>query len=142
MFVFTSRTLREASQINIMQYILSIYYTTCHIVLTLRNTIEHIPSNPNLLLELILRPCLYKNIICVHPDNDVRVATTYDLILAGYSHSSILSIYSTLGWEDFEDEYCLAQIKHSEKDIKEKKYERYSCTKLRELKIPEVCCVG
>ena len=105
-------------------------------------SIDKIPSNPHLLLEVVLRPCLYKNIIRIHPCHDVRVATTYDLILAGYSPATILNIYSTLGWEDWDDEYTLSQIKGCKSDIELKGFDRYSCTKLRALHIPEVCCVG
>ncbi len=105
-----------------------------------------IPSNPNLFLEGILRPCLYKNICTIHPDHDVRLATTIDLLRAKYDESFILNLYSTLGWEDFEEEETLLQIKscieHKDNGILKLKYERYSCSKLRELKIPEVCCIG
>lgn len=98
-------------------------------------------SKPNLFLETVLRPCLYHNIIKEHPDHDTRVAVSYDLLMAKYSPSFILSVFSTLGWEDWDDGYCFDQIKSCEKDIKEKHYNEYSCTKLRSLKIPTVCCV-
>ena len=93
-------------------------------------------SNPNLFLEQIIRPCLYRHIISIHPSHDVRVATTIDLLNFGYSPEEILDLYSTLGWEDFEEGLCLSQIKSC------KKYEPYSCSKLRKYGIPEVCCVG
>lgn len=97
---------------------------------------KNIPSNPCKFLKGILRPCLYKNIILIHPTHDVRVSTTIDLLRFGYTPEFILSIYASLSWEDYEPSKCLTQIKSCQQ------YHPYSCSKLRDLKIPEVCCVG
>ena len=95
-----------------------------------------IPSNPCILLEGLLRPCLYHNITKIHPSHDVRAAATIDLLQAGYTPTAILHIYSTLGWEDFDEEYCLGQI------LSFTGYNGYySCRKLKNLGIPTVCCV-
>lgn len=94
----------------------------------------------NIFLDGLLRPCLYHNIITVHPDNEVRGACAIDLLRAKYSPSSILKIFSQLGWEDFDEEKTIYKIKSF---IKEDNtiYKSYSCSKLRELKIPTICCV-
>jgi hypothetical protein len=95
-----------------------------------------ITFNPSLWLKGLLRPCLYRHIVSIHPNHAVRVASTIDLLKAGYSPTEILSVYATLGWEDFEEKYSLEQIRSCEK------YKvSYSCTKLRKYKIPNVCCV-
>ena len=92
-------------------------------------------SNPNLFLKELLRPCLYRHITNIHPSHEVRVAATVDLYEAGYDSSQILSIYETLGWEDFDARESLKQIKSC------KKYKSYSCSKLRTLGVPRICCV-
>lgn len=98
---------------------------------------EVITSNPSMFLQGLLRPCLYRHLTTIHPSHDVRTASTIDLLRAGYSPTEILSVYSTLGWEDFEEKYSLEQIESCQK------YKQaYSCTKLRRLGIPIACCVG
>lgn len=93
-------------------------------------------SNPCLFLEQILRPCLYRHITSIHPSHEARVSATIDLLELDYDPEEILDLYSTLGWEDFQPDLCLKQIKSC------MKYTPYSCTKLRHFNIPEVCCVG
>jgi len=96
---------------------------------------KEISSNPSLVLKGILRPCLYHNIIRIHPSHDVRVAATVDLLRAGYSASYVTILYSTLGWEDFNEEKTLEQVKSCSGLM------AYSCSKLRNLDIPTMCCV-
>ncbi len=93
-------------------------------------------ANPSRFLKGLLRPCLYRHMITIHPNHTVRVAATIDMLNHGYSPSEILSVYETLGWEDFEAELCLEQIKSCKQYTKP-----YSCTKLRKLGIPRVCCI-
>ena len=96
---------------------------------------ESTVSNPSLFLRLLLRPCLYRHIIGIHPSHEVRVAATVDL-LQNYNPETILEIYSTLGWEDYEEKLCYSQI------LSCGKYKPYSCSKLKALGIPNSCCVG
>ena len=93
-------------------------------------------ENPNLFLKGILRPCLYRHLTSIHPSHPVRVASTIDLLNAGFSPTEILSLYEKLGWEDFTPDYCLSQI---ESCMRFKK--PYSCSKLRNMGIPRTCCV-
>lgn len=92
-------------------------------------------DNPNAFLKGLLRPCLYRHLATIHPNHAVRVASTVDLLKAGYTPTEILSLYATLGWEDFEEKYCYEQIESC------KGYKQYSCTKLRKLGVPRACCV-
>lgn len=95
-----------------------------------------VTSNPSLFLKNILRPCVYKNLIIQHPAHIIRVIATIDLLNLGYPASTILSLYSTLGWEDFEEQTTSNYINWCTK------YKPYSCTKLRSLGIPKACCIG
>ena len=87
------------------------------------------------LLEEILRPCLYRHLTMPEPSHEVRVAATIDLLQV-FSPRTIADFYVQLGWIDFDYDKTLYQIGTC------KKYNQYSCKKLRQLKIPEVCCVG
>lgn len=98
---------------------------------------EIVTSNPSLFLQGLLRPCLYNSISTIHPSHDARCAATIDLIKHGYSPDQITSIYSTLGWEDFEYTYCLSQVKSCTR------YKPYSCKKIRSLGMVKIgCCIG
>jgi len=99
-------------------------------------------SNPNIFLKLLLRPCLYRHITYIHPSNEVRVACTYDLVSKGYTVNQIVSLYSTLGWEDFLEQRTRQQVQHCYNDVVIKGYKPYSCGKLRSLSIPLYCCEG
>ena len=101
---------------------------------TLTNPIT--TSNPNLFLQNLLRPCIHKNLIVTHPSHLIRVIATIDLLNMGFSVDSIVDLYSTLGWEDFDEHITRKYV------IWCKKYRPYSCTKLRQLGIPKQCCVG
>ena len=93
-------------------------------------------SNPNIFLKNILRPCIYNRITIQHPTHLIRVIATIDLLNMGFNPESILDVYSTLGWEDFDKHTTQKHILHC------RKYKPYSCTKLRQLGIPTQCCVG
>jgi len=89
------------------------------------------------ILKNVLRPCLYRHITQTHPINEVRVATTIDLLFLGFPPDKICEIYSTLGWEDFNPKITLDKIHHAQS----KNYSPYSCSKLRSMNIPRQCCV-
>ena len=93
-------------------------------------------GKPNTFLKHVLRPCLYRHIITTAPRHDVRVATTADLLNGGISEETIFSVYSKLAWSDFDPGITSVQITSC------KHLKSYSCSKLRQLGIPEVCCVG
>jgi hypothetical protein len=109
--------------------------------LTLRNLSDDSLSikigNGSNYLKNILRPCLYKHIVSVHPHHEIRVACTIDLLEIGLGEEGILSAYGTLGWEDWNEDYTKYQIKQ----INSMGYKKYSCKKLRMLGVPEICCV-
>lgn len=102
---------------------------------------ENTPSNPSLFLRFLLRPCLYRHITSIHPSHPVRVAVTLDL-LQSYDTGTIISIYESLGWEDFSIEETTSQVLDCEKRLREKQYKPYSCSKLRAFGIPNSCCVS
>jgi len=93
------------------------------------------PTRVHEFLKRVLRPCLYHKIIGKNPRHEVRVATTVDLLDAGFSPETIFHIYSKLGWEDWNPDITWYQI-NSCLHLKP-----YSCKKLRALGIPEVCCI-
>lgn len=92
-------------------------------------------SNPNIFLKNILRPCLYRHITYIHPNHVSRTASAIDLLELGYTPEQITDLFSTLGWEDFEYNTTLRQVKSC------RKYKPYSCRKLRDASIPIACCV-
>ena len=100
------------------------------------NTVSIGTSNPNLFLKNLLRPCLYRHITSTHPGHEARAAVAIDLLHAGYNPEEIADMFSMLGWEDFERNLTISQIKSC------RKYEPYSCSKLRSLSLPKICCVG
>lgn len=97
----------------------------------------------NRFLKGILRPCLYRHITSIHPSNDVRFYATLDLLTLGLQPDNIISIYSGLGWEDFNEMLTKKRI-HWIKYKMETQPEIYHsppCGKLRSKGIPRVCCV-
>lgn len=101
-----------------------------------RGDIEKCPSKN--LLKAFLRPCLYRRISDSNPSHTARTAMVIDLMWVGLPEKQIVDIISQLGWEDFDR----AQTEYQVEQIFRKKYKPYSCRRLRELKIPEVCCLG
>ena len=77
-------------------------------------------------LELALRPCLFRNMLSPEPRHDVRVASTGDLIDAGFSTDEITDMYRKLKWIDWDEDLTRYQIEHC-KPI------HYSKRKLKEL---------
>jgi hypothetical protein len=72
-------------------------------------------------LELLLRPCLFKNMLSPEPRHDVRVAATGALKSAGLTEQEIFNLYSKLQWVDFAPETTLTQIQHCSPIIWSKK---------------------
>lgn len=99
------------------------------------NRIPIVPREGNIFLRNVLRPCLYRHMIGEEPRDDVRAAATVDL-LQFFSPSEILIAYSQLGWRDWNPDKTRYRIEHL------KGLRPYSCKRLRELGIPEVCCLG
>lgn len=95
-----------------------------------------VTSNPCGFLKEILRPCLYRHIVSIHPCHMIRTAVAIDLLEYDYSPEEITDVFSTLGWEDFNEKITLEQVRSCTK------YKPYSCTKLRNNGIPNVCCVS
>jgi len=93
------------------------------------------PTRVHEFLKRVLRPCLYNKIIGKNPRHQVRVAATVDLLQSGFSPETIFNIYKQLGWEDFNPEITRYQINSCKHLLP------YSCKKLRQLGIPEVCCI-
>lgn len=93
------------------------------------------PMKGNVFLKNLLRPCLYRHMMSDHPGHAVRVAATVDL-LGFFEPSKILEMYRVLNWTRWDPDLTLNQI-YSCRHLKP-----YGCKKLRQLGIPEVCCVG
>lgn len=72
------------------------------------------------LLELALRPCLYRNMISPEPRHDIRVASTADLLASGFKVNEIVRMYRELGWTDWDEAKTRYQILHC-KPINHKK---------------------
>lgn len=83
-------------------------------------------------LELALRPCLFKNMLSPEPRHDVRVASTADLIDAGFSNEEIVDMYRKLKWMDWDENITRYQIEHC-KPI------HYSKKKLKEIGVCYNC---
>lgn len=94
------------------------------------------PSGGSEFLKRLLRPCLFRHMITKEPRHDVRVASTVDLLNAGINPETIFEVYKGLGWGDWDSETTNYQIKNV------KYLKPYSCKKLRQRGIPQVCCVG
>lgn len=92
------------------------------------------PLKGNIFLKNLLRPCLYRNIMVAEPRHAVRVAATADL-LGFFTPGEIFEMYQSLGWSDWDPEETAKQIESC-------KPFTWTCKKLREYSIPEVCCIG
>ena len=93
------------------------------------------PMKGNIFLKNLLRPCLYRHMMSDHPSHAVRVAATVDL-LGFFEPRKILEMYRVLEWTEWDPEFTLEQI-YSCRHLKP-----YGCKKLRQLGIPEACCIG
>lgn len=89
-------------------------------------------------LKSLLRPCILRHISTPNPSHTARVAMVIDLMWTGLTKNQIVDIISQLEWEDFDR----AKTEYQVEQIFKKGYKPYSCRRLRELKIPEVCCLG
>jgi hypothetical protein len=70
------------------------------------------PYMDNEHLKTLLRPCLYRLMTVEEPRHHVRVASTGELLKADFTPQEILSMYRTLRWKDFDENYTLYQIQH------------------------------
>ena len=99
-----------------------------------------IPDDLKQFLEPLMRPCLFRHIFRANPGNDVRVAATIDFVDSGLSVDQILEIYSRLGWENFNEGITREKVEYIADRIYNKDLQAYSCSKLRYLQIPRLCC--
>lgn len=93
------------------------------------------PMKGNIFLKNLLRPCLYRHMMSNHPGHSVRVASTVDL-LGFFEPRKILEMYRVLNWTRWDPELTLEQI-YSCRHLSP-----YGCKRLRQLGIPEACCIG
>lgn len=93
------------------------------------------PMKGNIFLKNLLRPCLYRHMMSDHPRHSVRVASTVDL-LGFFEPRKILEMYRALNWTRWDPELTLDQI-YSCRHLSP-----YGCKRLRQLGIPEACCIG
>jgi len=93
------------------------------------------PMKGNIFLKNLLRPCLYRHMMMNEPRHDVRVASTIDL-LGFFTPQEIFEIYEVLGWKDWDPKLTWSQIESC------KGFKPYGCKRLRNLGIPEVCCIA
>jgi len=93
------------------------------------------PMKGNIFLKNLLRPCLYRHMMSDHPGHSVRVASTVDL-LGFFEPRKILEMYRVLNWTRWDPNLTLDQI-YSCRHLSP-----YGCKKLRQLGIPEACCIG
>ncbi len=95
------------------------------------------------MLKHIIRPCLYRSLQLGEPPHAARVAATVDLINMGLHPTSIAKLYSKFGWVDYDLNKTIYQIGTIYDERKKcSRIITYSCSKLRRLKIPKLCCVG
>lgn len=91
-------------------------------------------TNGNKFLKDLLRPCLYRHMMRIHPIHSARVASTVDL-LEFFNGNEIFNIYKSLQWTEWDSEITIKQIESC------KHLKPYSCTRLRQLGIPRTCCI-
>jgi hypothetical protein len=99
------------------------------------NTTPIQPIKDNIYLKNLLRPCLYRHMVMDEPRHDARVASTADL-LGFFEPRKVFEIYRALGWTDWDPDETLKQIESC------RNLRPYGCKKLKQLGIPEACCVG
>jgi|GEM_PF-1694064 len=93
-------------------------------------------------LEKIMRPCLYRHIISSKPRNDARVASVLDLLAVGLLPKEILTIFSKLNWEKYDEQITSSKVMYiAERFYGNQDLSPYSCAKLRQINLPKVCCV-
>ena len=96
----------------------------------------------NKYLKTIMRPCVYRHIAAIHPGNYIRFCAALDLLFIGLSPEKITSIFSSLGWEDFDANTTLSRIEwiKSKMISNPELYHPPSCGSLRHKGIPLFCC--
>jgi len=99
-------------------------------------------GNPSSYLKGLLRPCLYRHMITIHPADTIRFASTLDLLTyTDLTPKEITSLYSVLGWEDFDREKTYNKIKNIQQNVLSGRYKPWPCQKLVSMNIPRICCV-
>lgn len=66
----------------------------------------------NKILEMALRPCLYRLITVEEPRHHVRVAVTDDLLRSDFTVNQIVEIFRSLNWRDWNEGKTRYQIEH------------------------------
>lgn len=95
---------------------------------------DSIEIKGHLLLQNVLRPCLYRHIMRHHPLHYVRAAVTADL-LGFFSKEEVFKMYQELNWDEWDPEI-------TKKMIESCTYLKpYSCTRLKQLGVPRECCI-
>ena len=100
-----------------------------------KEIITRTPESVREYLKRLLRPCIYNTIIDIEPRHHIRVAATIDLQQLGFSAEEVVSVYSKLGWRDFDIEKTTTYVNH----IFSKNYKPYSCSKLRSIVGTKYC---
>ncbi len=72
----------------------------------------------NKYLKTLMRPCIYRNLAVLHPTNKIRYIATIDLLYIGLTPENITSIYSSLGWEDFDAQLTFSRVEWIESKMK------------------------
>ena len=99
-----------------------------------------IPENLENFLEPLMRPCLFRHVFTKNPSNHVRVASTIDFLDSGLSVEQILEIYSRLDWENYNEGVTKEKVNYIADRKNNNDLNAYSCSKLRLLQIPRLCC--
>ena len=93
-------------------------------------------------LEKIMRPCLFRHIISSRPRNDARVASVLDLLSVGLLPKEILTIFSKLNWDKYDEQITSSKVMYiAERFYGNQDLSPYSCARLRQINLPKVCCV-
>lgn len=115
-------------------------YSGAHRTLENTSSSYKIPEDLKAFLEPLMRPCLFRHIFRANPSNAVRVAATIDFVDSGLTAEQILEIYSRLSWENYNEEVTKEKVGYIADRIYNNDLNAYSCSKLRFLKIPRLCC--
>ena len=98
-------------------------------------------GNPNMYLKAFLRPCVYRHLTSIHPSDNIRFCATVDLCMLGLETDEIISYYSSLGWEDFDEHFTRKKVIGIRNGVKSGKHHQWSCGKLISLGVPRKCCI-
>ena len=79
---------------------------------------------PSKYLKRLLRPYVYNHICTIHPADNIRFVATLDLLSIGLEPEEIISGYSGLGWEDFDERTTTKKVLGIAKSFHDGKYKR------------------